>query len=33
MESELAILGVILASITVPVTTIVILKVFNSNVQ
>jgi hypothetical protein len=33
MESELAILGVILASITIPVTTIAILKVFNSNTE
>ena len=31
MESELAILGVVLASITIPVTVIATLKVFNSN--
>jgi|TARA_R110002020_G_scaffold409901_1_gene619648 hypothetical protein len=31
MENELAILGVILASVTVPITTIAILKVFNNN--
>jgi len=33
MESELAILGVILAAVTVPITTIAILKVFNSNTE
>lgn len=33
MENELAVLGVILAGITVPITTIAILKVFNSNAE
>jgi hypothetical protein len=31
MESELAVLGVILASITIPVSVIGILKVLNNN--
>jgi hypothetical protein len=31
MESELAVLGVILASITIPVTVIATLKVLNNN--
>ena len=33
MESELAVLGVILAAVTVPITTIAILKTFNSNAE
>jgi hypothetical protein len=33
MVSELAVLGVILASVTVPITALGILKIFNSNAE